>query len=285
MINQVIQGDSLEVLKTLPDESVNCVVTSPPYWNLRDYGIDGQLGLESDFKEYINKLCSIFDEVKRILKPDGTVWVNLGDTYGLNKSLCVIPHRFAIEMVDRGWILRNQIIWHKPNCMPEPVKDRFTNDYEVIFFFVKNKKYYFKQQFDEIQYDSVLRARRGWNNKDKPYATQGMNQEYQGYEGVDDEFKNHKGRNKRTTWQINLKGNPVAHFAVFPKKIPATCIEAGCPENGVVLDPFAGSGTTLQVAKDMGRKFIGIELKPEYVKMCEKITRQEVLPFTDVRND
>lgn len=174
-INKIIQGDALAVLKTLPSESVNCVVTSPPYWALRDYGVEGQLGLENTSEEYIYKLCDIFDEVKRVLRKDGTCWVNIGDTYwggGNNrgsspdnlsdkqysnrgargqvqnewdnsyqaKSLCLIPFRFAIEMVNRGWILRNTIIWHKPNCMPSSVKDRFTVDFEYVFFFTKSNK-------------------------------------------------------------------------------------------------------------------------------------------------
>ncbi|MEK9207420.1 MAG: site-specific DNA-methyltransferase [Patescibacteria group bacterium] len=178
--NKIIQGDALEVLKTLPAESVDCVLTSPPYWALRDYGVPGQLGLETTFQEYITKLCDIFDEAIRVLKKEGTCWVNVGDTYnsggnyrsegegqiegtrgreyqakagmvkvdiklqGLqSKSLCQIPSRFAIEMTNRGWILRNEIIWYKPNCMPSPIKDRFTVDFEKVFFFVKSKKYKF----------------------------------------------------------------------------------------------------------------------------------------------
>ena len=165
--NQIIQGDGLTVLKTLPSESVNCCVTSPPYWSLRDYGVEGQLGLEKTFEEYITKLCDIFDEVKRALRKDGTCWVNIGDTYSAtrwsntpstsfnpkcadvliekntnlqDKCLCLIPQRFAIEMVNRGWILRNTLIWHKPNCMPESAKDRFTVDFEYVFFFSKSNK-------------------------------------------------------------------------------------------------------------------------------------------------
>ncbi len=177
-INKIIKGEALQVLKTFPDESIDMVMTSPPYWTLRDYGVDRQLGLESTFQEYINKLCNIFDEVKRVLKKEGTVWVNIGDTYfgsngnnhngtgtgtvkqkaGVNrvnkikykniiisKCLIQIPSRFAIEMTNRGWILRNEIIWYKPNAMPSSAKDRFTVDFEKIFFFVKNKRYYFEQ--------------------------------------------------------------------------------------------------------------------------------------------
>lgn len=175
-MNKVLKGDALEVLQTLPTEYVNCIVTSPPYWGLRDYSVEGQLGLEKTFEEYIDKLCTIFDETKRVLRKDGTLWVNLGDSYigggggnygnGIStacgkdkhltnvankpaflkannlqaKSLCLIPFRFAIEMVNRGWICRNVIIWHKPNCMPSSAKDRFTVDFEYLFFFVKSKE-------------------------------------------------------------------------------------------------------------------------------------------------
>src|SRR3990167_9668060 len=180
--DKIIQGDSLEILKTLDDESVDCCITSPPYWNLRDYNTIGQLGLETTFQEYVQKLCDIFDEVKRIIKKEGTCFVNLGDTYSGNKegktdykvsnylkensqgihkkaiiaekSLCQIPSRFAIVMTDKGWILRNKIIWHKKNAMPSSVLDRFTNKYEQVFFFVKNKKYYFDLDSIRIPFET-----------------------------------------------------------------------------------------------------------------------------------
>ena len=191
-LNKIYQGDALEVLKTFPDESVDCAITSPPYWNLRDYGTAGQLGLESTFQEYVAKLCDIFDEVKRVLKKEGTCWVKFGDTYSGNKEgktdakvssylgdttkgihkkatiqekcLCQIPSRFAIEMTNRGWILRNRLVWHKPNAMPSSVDDRFTVDYEDVFFFVKSKKYNFQQLYeprktDEGRKDAVVRDR------------------------------------------------------------------------------------------------------------------------------
>ena len=178
-MNKIFHGDCLEVLTKLQSESIDCIVTSPPYWALRDYGVSGQLGRESTFEEYITKLCDIFDEVKRVLKNKGTCWINISDTYSgtghknnstdpkykdgrngqkislnnktnvPNKCLCCIPDRFKIEMINRGWICRNEIIWHKPNCMPSSVKDRFTVDYEKVFFFVKNKKYYFNQQLEK----------------------------------------------------------------------------------------------------------------------------------------
>ena len=225
-VNNILQGNSLDVLKTLPDESVDMCITSPPYWGLRDYGVYGQLGLESTFQEYITKLCQIFDEVKRALKPEGSCWVNLGDTYAsgggasrhkgytdpkypngrngsfdepatnpqigaTDKCLCQIPSRFAIAMTDRGWILRNEIIWYKPNCMPSSVDDRFTVDFEKIFFFVKNKKYYFEQQFEPHESFDIRKSKRiTYNIKNKDESNCPSNNA--GYFGQQEQ-----GRNKR----------------------------------------------------------------------------------------
>lgn len=156
MINKIFIGDALQVLKDFPDNFVDMCITSPPYYGLRDYGINGQLGQESDFNVYINKLLAIFDEVKRVLKKAGTCWVNISDTYK-NKSLLGIPFQFAQGMLSKGWILRNTIIWHKPNAMPINVKDRFTIDFEYLFFFSKNKKYYFEQQVEPVKQSSIKR--------------------------------------------------------------------------------------------------------------------------------
>ncbi len=279
-------NDVLKQLAKLPDGSVDCVITSPPYWALRDYGIEGQLGLEPTFIEYLENLWQIFDEIYRVLKKSGTCWVNLGDTYygggkgkteGMNKaggicggsfknmdyaqkSLCMIPERFAIGMIERGWVLRNQIIWHKPNAMPQSVKDRFTIDFEKIFFFVKQRKYYFKQQFEP--------------HKSKPHGGQivakssDVNVQY-GIGGVD-RFYKPQGRNKRTVWPITTKPFKGAHFAVFPPDIPEICIDAGCPDDGIVLDPFFGSGTTGVVAGQLCKKWIGIELNPDYCEIAKQ---------------
>jgi DNA modification methylase len=322
-MNKILVGGALEQLHTLPAESVDMCITSPPYWGLRDYGVAGQLGLEKDFNEYIDKLCSIFDEVKRVLKPTGTCWVNLGDTYAggqsgtggdgktstLNckrntdksfhkadkshahfghkikwslptKSLCQIPSRFAIEMCNRDWILRNEIIWHKPNCMPSSAKDRFTVDFEKLFFFTKNKKYYFEQQFEEMCMESLRRERRG-NHKNK-YSddehfpdgvhanTMSQPRVFRGYEGIDAEYNSRKGRNKRCVWRVTTKPYKEAHFAVYPEALIEAPINGGCPTNGIVLDPFIGSGTTAAVAKRLGRQYIGIELNPDYVPLIER---------------
>lgn len=254
--NIILQGDSLTQLKTLPDESIDCVMTSPPYWALRDYGVEGQLGLEPTFEEYINKLCDIFDEVKRVLKKTGICWVNLGDTYGgskgggpdslerekenkswtdkskkfvtrppkanvPDKSLIMIPFRFAIEMVNRGWILRNNIIWHKRNCMPSSVKDRFTVDFEYLFFFTKSKKYFFEQVLQPtITKDNIIRDRDTTKLNNTPGRTK-----MGGLKKNDYDLKN-----KRTVWSINPKPYKEAHFAVYPEELCETPLKAGCPE-------------------------------------------------------
>jgi len=293
-LGTLYNGDVLEVLKQMPDNIIDCVITSPPYWALRDYGVEGQIGLEPTFQEYLEKLWNIFAEIKRILKPAGTCFVNLGDTYNGSggshkahhkndtgfqgrygerygtkrtkirnipaKSLCMIPERFAIGMIERGWILRNQIIWQKPNAMPESVKDRFTKDFEKIFFFVKQKKYYFKQQFEKAIYEGKRTIKRNGLRPDeiKKYKAGGMAGTYK------------EGRNKRTVWTITTKPFKEAHFAVFPPEIPEICIKAGCPENGVVLDPFMGAGTTAIVAEKLNRKWIGIELNTDYCEIIKQ---------------
>jgi len=308
-VNKIICGDTKTELSNLPDESVNCIVTSPPYWGLRDYGIEGQLGLEKTFEEYITKLCDIFDEIKRALRKDGTCWVNLGDSYsgggrgwqgkndyknlnekGIknirtdipNKSLMLIPQRFAIEMVNRGWILRNTIIWHKPNCMPSSAKDRFTVDFEYVYFFVKSKKYWFEQQFEEHKQSSLDRIKLAQKNKEKydpdRHKTDKHGKTQCVYEIMtrvaENGGLNPQGRNKRTVWTIPTQPFPEAHFAVYPEKLIEPMIKAGCPKYGIVLDPFMGSGTTGVVAKKLGRNYLGIEIKQEYIDMANKRIRK-----------
>lgn len=307
-INKIYLGDCLEVLKTFPNDCIDCVVTSPPYYGLRDYGVPGQLGLEKTFHEYLNKLIEIFAEVKRVLKPAGTIWVNLGDSYynyrGINnhnsdtleretlqkvyhnvavptvktdaiqqKSLMNIPSRFAIKMTDElNLIQRNEIIWYKRNCMPSSVKDRFTVDFEKIYFFVKNKKYYFEQQFEKsIDPESYTgrRQRRAPSIAKYDLKNCQVAGKIRG-DFLNDVGKTYPKRNKRCVWEINTKSYREAHFAVFPEKLCVIPIQAGCPVDGVVMDIFAGSGTTLKVAKDLNRNYIGIELNPEYIKLIEK---------------
>lgn len=218
--------------------------------------------------EYINHLCDVFDEVKRVLKDDGTCWVNIGDSYN-NKSLTLIPFRFAIEMQNRGWTVRNVIIWQKPNATPQSVKDRFTADFEYLFFFSKNKKYYFEQQLEPIKQSTYNRCKTGCGiNKGANY--QGLNKE--NFERIQRRILDGtiSGRNKRTVWQIATHAYHGAHFAVFPSALIETPIKAGCPDGGIVLDPFIGSGTTAFVAKKLNRNWLGIELNPEYVKLAEE---------------
>ena len=291
-MNKILQGDCLEILKTLPDESVDCVVTSPPYYGLRDYGVEGQIGLEPTLNEYLDKMLLITAELKRVLKKRGTCWWNHGDSYGgsgkgggnknysakggnkaygktLNnkfdgpeKSLLLQAHRLAIRMIDeQGWILRNQIIWHKPNVMPSSVKDRFTVDFEPIFFFSKSKKYYFEQQYEPAQYDGRKDTKYKGGPKD---MAGGAHERWQ-----KDESGNHI-KNKRSVWKIATKPFKEAHFATFPETLIEIHIKAGCPPGGVCLDPFMGAGTTAVVAKKLGRQYLGIELNKEYIEIAER---------------
>jgi site-specific DNA-methyltransferase (cytosine-N4-specific) len=310
--NQIFEGDAQSMLQLLPTESIDCVVTSPPYWMLRDYGTLGQLGHEPTFEAYIERLCVIFDEVKRVLKKEGTCWVNLGDTYGgsskgrsskgvtkgpnsllpddlsylpkvnhvrgrYSKCLLQIPSRFAIAMIERGWILRNELIWWKPNCKPESVKDRFTVDFEKLFFFVKSPRYYFDQQFEPLKDPGRLKRGLGKQTSSKKYQY-GTNWAASiNPKTVDASFKRtlQKGRNKRAVWSITTRPFAGNHFAVYPPALIETPIKAGCPVGGVVLDPFMGSGTTGVVAKHLQRNFIGIESNPAYVQLANDRLKEE----------
>ncbi len=367
----ILQGHVLDELGNIPDEFFNCVITSPPYWGLRDYGLEpmiwdavdgcehewdtqdrivesfsgkgagwlighekgekdakqisrkehpeywekknigssfcslcgawrGSLGLEPTFQLYIQHLMQIFKEVWRVLRKDGTCWVNIGDTYAgsggcgsreyhksghtqfgkpytrdeqyqapkpiqdnvQSKSLCQIPSRFSIAMTDAGWILRNEIIWYKRNCMPSSAKDRFTVDFEKVFFFTKDKKYWFEQQREgNDTYKTVAKVgqkRFGGNTAPGQPTIR------------EDRIIETVGRNKRCVWDITTQPFKGAHFAVFPNKLVEPMLSAGCPVDGWVLDPFAGSGTVGVVAKEQDKNFIGIELNPDYCKMADR---------------
>jgi DNA modification methylase len=305
-IDCFICGDTLKVLRRLSSESIDSVITSPPYWSLRDYGVKGQIGLESSPEEYIERLCLVFDEVKRVLKPTGTCWVNIGDAYatrssktgkGANhpqpilseasnkalhftrpaarippKCLVQLPARFALAMIERGWILRNEIIWHKPNCLPQSAHDRFTVDFERLFFFVKQRHYYFRQQFEPLQGRDRLLQRliNPESHRKRIYGDKyvaAINPRTA--EASRLRILLH-GRNKRSVWRIAVRPSRGKHFAVFPPELIETPIKAGCPKGGVVLDPFMGSGTTALVARRMSRHFIGIELNPDYVRLARQ---------------
>jgi site-specific DNA-methyltransferase (cytosine-N4-specific) len=273
--NNILLGDNREVLKTFPDSCINTTITSPPYYNLRDYGVDGQIGLEDSLDDFIEQLCLVFDEVHRITKEDGTLWVNIGDCYankneitsdgrrgfsgskgmgmadktidGLtHKDLIGVPWRLAFALQKRGWILRSDIIWAKKNPMPESVKDRPTSSHEYIFLFSKNTQYYY-------DYESV-----------KEKIIDGLSKDYD-------------YRNKRDVWSVRVASYPGAHFATFPKELIIPCIKAGSPKGGLVLDPFMGSGTVAEAAQSYGRSYTGVELNPEYHKIIHNRTKQQEL--------
>jgi DNA modification methylase len=290
-------GDCLEILPLLPAESVNCCVTSPPYWGLRDYGTDGQLGLESTPEAYVTKMVAVFREVRRVLRDDGTVWLNLGDSYngsggvggngkqhtnqgsvdrpdnragwsGLKpKDLVGIPWRVAFALQADGWYLRQDIIWHKPNPMPESVTDRCTKAHEYIFLLSKSSKYFYDADAIKEPVSGTAHARGHGVHPKSTEPGSGIKQNSSfsaAVKGLVDE------RNKRSVWTVGTKPYPGAHFATFPPELIAPCIMAGCPEGGTVLDPFTGSGTTAAVAQKNGCKFVGCELNPEYIELIKK---------------
>lgn len=324
---RIVCGDSLEKLRELPEESVHCIITSPPYYGLRDYGTgswvggdascdhlngklsstkstlhdnpekkkmetgmpyakvcgkcgaareDRQLGLEDSLDSYVDNLCSIMDECHRVLRKDGTLWLNLGDSYagssqsggtnpkGLHaKNLLGVPWRIAFELQRRGWILRQDIIWHKPNPMPESVKDRCTKSHEHIFLLAKSGKYYYDAEsikepakWDRWGNQTVKKEQPGTASWIEPKSTE--------------ELRKMTTRNKRDVWTVSTAPFKEAHFATFPEKLIEPCVLAGCPEGGTILDPFSGAATTGLVAIKNNRNYIGIELNPEYVEMAER---------------
>ncbi len=360
---RILIGDVRDRLKTLPDESVHCVVTSPPYWGLRDYGAAGQLGLEATYPEYVANMAAVFREVRRVLRPDGTLWLNLGDSYatgagkvgdhpgggpqgsawagrpapGANahagrgvprradgsagerlnmgpqvqpnrmpqpnlkpKDLVGIPWRVAFALQDDGWWLRQEIIWHKPNPMPESVTDRCTKSHEHLFLMAKSERYYFDaeaiaedvapSQVGRVRADAVggtSHEERGQHSKGGVYTTRSGNKERKPASArgvpVDTDGKSAGAgavagsipwegskRNKRSVWTVTTRPFSEAHFATFPPKLIIDCIKAGCPKGGTVLDPFGGAGTTGLVADGLGRDAILIELNPAYAEISRK---------------
>lgn len=371
----ILVGNNIDRIKELADNSVQCVVTSPPYWGLRDYGTatwiggdencshrreskksdktitghknfddmlgvgdaiykqkcprcgatreDLQVGLEESPSEFVENLCKVFDEIWRVLKDDGTLWVNLGDSYaamrdsksipdtlrdgdgtavaraanrnpsnlrkaGLkHKDLVGIPWRFAFAMQDRGWYLRQDIIWHKPNPMPESVTDRCTKSHEYIFLLSKNPKYYFDNQAikEPVSQESLARMKRGVSNHHKningaPGQTKySMNQPRE----YDADRESPDLRNKRSVWTVTTKPYKEAHFATYPPDLIEPCILAGSKEGDLVLDPFSGSGTTGEVALRHNRHYIGLELNPEYAEISRKRISEAIGMFADVQ--
>ena len=296
--NIIHVGDNLFHLTNIPDASVDMCVTSPPYYNLRDYKNSGQIGAENTVNDFVENLCKVFDEVKRILKPTGSCWVNIGDTYD-KKRLLQVPSRFEIAMCDRGWHLRNEIIWSKPNPQPISSKDRFWGNHEKFFWFVKDvKKYYFNR--DPIlvpQAEISIRRMFSKNNMDKRKDFNASDKEGFGISssnqdkhyarmreemGIDKEFNYEElvksgkcpTRPEFDTWDIPSVTYKGAHFAVYPPELIEKPILSCCPEQGIVIDPFMGSGTTGEVAKLNNRKYIGLELNTEYAILAnERISK------------
>lgn len=337
-------GDALDVAKKLPNGAVDCIVTSPPYFGLRDYGVDGQYGLEASPAEYVENMRALFAELRRALADDGTLWLNLGDSYAGSwgnqghdpkhadlhvkyrgaealpdkrsrtgstgpgmpaaKNLIGIPWRVALALQDDGWLLRNAIIWHKPNGMPSSVTDRLSNRYEHVFLFSKTPRYWFDLDAVRVEYvgdrSPSRRARTGATNKANSIATPwrepdvpaslSFNRHTKEAEVPGQSAKQHRerdnpslesltrGRNPGDVWEIPTQPFPGAHFATMPARLAQLCITAGCKPGGTVLDPFSGSGTTGMAAQRLGRKYIGIDLNAEYLELSLH-TRLQAAPL------
>lgn len=305
MTVKVINADCRAALRDMPDQSVNCIVTSPPYFGLRDYGNEAQIGLEQTPDAFVAELVGVFREARRVLRDDGTLWLNLGDSwagakskaeqtslanYGCNgvatwgmaaerransaavrpkvtgldsKQLLGIPWRVAFALQDDGWILRDEVIWHKPGVMPYSGKDRFCRNHEQVFLLSKNPKYYFN--FESIRepatYPAGTMAAKGSSERAAEKNVNARPPEYKIYDGM---------RTKRSVWTVTTKPFSGAHFATFPPDLIEPCILAGCPVGGTVLDPFGGAGTTGMVADRHGRNAVLIELNPDYAEMARK---------------
>ena len=346
--NTIYTGDATETLQELPPESVHMVMTSPPYWNLRDYDHADQLGLEPESDQYVQNMADVFDEVKRVLRPDGSLWLNLGDTYE-NKDLQQIPARVALELQNRGWILRNRVTWAKPNPMPQSVKDRLNDSTEAVFHFVKERDYWYDlDAIREPHAESTHeRDKYGSRTNDEWVKGQDDNHNASGHSGM-----NPAGKNPGDVFDVTTKPFPEAHFAVYPPELVEKPLKATCPptvcaacrspyerltektgefvttergernrpkmhnhgsdkhgskigtqkrrfkgweptcncdtdatESGVALDPFAGAGTTLLKAKELGRKFVGVELNAKYADMARARVGIDVDDPSNVRSD
>lgn len=340
--NKILNEDCLKGMRKLPDDCIDCCVTSPPYWGLRDYGVDGQLGLETTPEEFVEKMVEIFEEVKRVLKPEGTLWLNLGDSYCNNsqsggsdptigernlggskqpkmkipiglkpKDLVGIPWMVAFALRSAGWYLRQDIIWAKPNPMPESVTDRCTKSHEYIFLLSKNQKYYYDQASikQPIKDASIQRLAQDVESQDGsdrvPGKTNGPMKavvkipksasfKREGSKREQPIPNQSKGThrpdrkeailsataNKRSVWTVTTKPYSEAHFATFPPDLIVDCIKAGCPEKGIVLDPFMGAGTTALVARKLNRNYVGYELNKDYIKITDKRLYDELGMFT-----
>lgn len=338
-INKIYNVDCLVGLRQLRDRFVNTCVTSPPYWGLRDYGVDGQYGLEASPEEFISQQVEVFREVRRVLVDEGTLWLNIGDSYAHNgaaygsekstlvgrrqgtemgiarrkvkkgeglkpKDLVGIPWMLAFALRADGWYLRDCIIWSKPNPMPESVTDRTTKAHEYIFLLSKQPKYYYDHK--AIREPAAVSSIKRWEQNIEAQAgsmrvpgktngtmkavgapkrdkQRGHSQRHAGFNERWDQMSTAEqmsyGANKRSVWTIATRPFKEAHFATFPEELPATCIKAGCPEGGIVLDPYMGAGTTALVARKLQRNFLGFELNSEYVAIAERRLRNELGMF------
>ena len=274
--NRILCGEAAEVLRTLPVSTVDCVVTSPPYFRQRDYeGSDRQVGLEKSPAAYAERLVGTLHELRRVMKPSGTLWLVIGDKYD-DGELLGMPWRVALAMKDDGWRLRGDCIWHKPNAMPSSTKTRPTVDHEYIFFFTAGRDYYYDA--DAIREPHVTFGENSKMRGGRRHFFQRGGTPEAGKNGGDSNLHNGRwdqafhplGRNKRTVWSIPLSKFRDAHFAVFPESLVETCIKAGCPAGGLVLDPFCGSGTTAVVAQRLGRDYLGIDCVAEYCEMARQ---------------
>lgn len=348
MTTTILIGDVREQLRTLADNSVHCIVTSPPYWGLRDYGVDGQIGLEASPAEFITAMVAVFEELRRVLRPDGTCWMNMGDSYAGNrgssngptigqkhrtasgdaqrqmtasrrrddapvprsdvrvpglkpKDLVMMPHRLAIALQDAGWWVRQDIVWSKPNPMPESVRDRCTKAHEYIFLLTKSEGYYYDQDAiaEPVSPNTHARLAQDVENQigsDRvPGKTNGKMKAVgrkladpgSGIKSTASMAGAIQGlverRNKRSVWSITTQPFAEAHFATFPPELPETCIKAGCPPGGIVLDPFFGAGTTGLIAERLQRDCIGIELNPAYAEIARRRIIGDCPILADVR--
>jgi DNA modification methylase len=302
-LDQIEAVDALTGLRSLPNASVDCVVTSPPYWGTRDYGTEpvrwpdgdlASLGLESNPQRYVDHLVAVCTETHRVLKDTGTLWINLGDAYFScereravrargsksgtadggstvpEKSLCLVPERFALAMVSRGWILRNRIVWYKPNHMPTSAADRLACGWEHLFFFTKSGRYHFDLDAIRIPHRTHETVRKDPRPSSRPFNTVSIIGARLGPPHGDPHARHPLGRNPGDCWPIPTRSSRNGHPAAFPESLCERPILAGCPEGGAVLDPFVGTGTVAVVARRLGRRFIGFDLQPQYVRVARE---------------
>lgn len=273
--NVIINGDARAALRSCPSELFDTIVTSPPYFGQRDYGVAGQIGAENSPQEYIDDLVLVLREARRCLRDDGTLWLNLGDKYQ-DLQLLGMPWRVALALVDDGWMLRSDVIWQKPNAMPSSVKTRPTCDHEYVFLLSKCKDYFYDADAirePHVTFSEHSKMRGGRNHLGKSGSTpeKGKNGGNANLHNARwDQYFHPLGRNKRTVWSVPLSKFREAHFAVFPERLIEPCVLAGSRRGGLVLDPFFGSGTTGVVARNNGRRFVGVELNAEYCEIAQR---------------